>query len=594
MTVGIASLISGNLDIWTPAVVQKSGAGRGGGKRVSFYGIDRLRALILDLSVRGKLVPQDPSDEPVAELLQRIKKKKAQRVRDGEMRKPRELDNLPKLKVPFAIPETWQWVRLDEVGEIVGGGTPPAGNASNFVDGGKGVPWLTPADLGGYKKRYISHGERDLTEGALNASSATMMPAGSVLFTSRAPIGYVVIAANPISTNQGFKSIVPYNAECALFVALVMKSFAKAINDSAPGTTFKEVSGKMVAAVPIPLPPLPEQQRIVAKVDELMAICNSLEEESAAGMAAHQVLVEALLATLTATSADASDLALNWVRLEAHFDTLFSTDASVDVLKETILELAVRGKLAPQNPSDEPAPVLVRNIQTEKARLVAENQLRREKPTSPLDHRELPFPAPTGWVWTKIGEVALFTQYGTSENTTVGLEGVPVLAMGNINNGLVDLNSRKLLPFSSDELPELFLKYGDLLYNRTNSYELVGKTGLFLGPDDSYTFASYLIRIRLKPDTILPTYLNLVMNSPYFRNTQVVPRITKQTGQANVSGGAMRDMLVPIPPFPEQCRIMSRVGELAALCGALRADIAAAAETQQRLADAVVKGATAS
>ena len=209
MTVDIASLVSDNLDIWTTAVERKSGAGRGGNKRLSLYGVERLRALISDLAVRGKLVSQDAGGEPVAELLQRIKKAKVQRIRDGEMRKPRDLDSGVSVKAPFAIPDTWQWVRLDEIGAIVGGGTPPAGTVNNFVEGGHGLPWLTPADLGGYKERYISHGERDLTEAALKTSSATMMPAGTVLFTSRAPIGYVVIASNPISTNQGFKSIVP-------------------------------------------------------------------------------------------------------------------------------------------------------------------------------------------------------------------------------------------------------------------------------------------------------------------------------------------------------------------------------------------------
>ncbi|MDX8494641.1 restriction endonuclease subunit S [Mesorhizobium sp. VK22B] len=592
MTVSVASLVSDNLDSWTTAVERKSGAGRGGGKRASLYGIDRLRALILDLAVRGKLVPQELDDEPVAELLKRIKKAKAQRVHAGELRRPRELDNGSELVAPFSIPDTWQWVRLDEVGAIVGGGTPPTGSASNFLDGGKGVPWLTPADLGGYKGRYISHGERDLTEKALGASSATIMPAGSVLFTSRAPIGYVVIAANPISTNQGFKSIVPYIPECSLFIATAMKSFAKAIHDKAPGTTFKEVSGKMVAALSFPLPPLAEQRRIVAKVDELMALCDALEAESSAAMAAHQALVEALLATLR-DSAVAADLAVNWARLETHFDTLFTTEASVDALKQTIFELAVRGKLVLQDSSEESAAKLIQKIGAEKARLVTANRLRKEKPISPIDPKELPFAVPLGWAWAKIGEVALSTQYGTSENAIAAGAGVPVLAMGNINNGIVDHNSKKLLPATSNELPELFLEPGDLLYNRTNSYELVGKTGLFNGPRHALTFASYLIRIRLIHQHILPTYLNLVMNSPYFRSTQVVPRITKQTGQANVSGSAMRNMLVPIPPFAEQCRIMSRVHELVSLCGALSAHFSEASQTKKRLADLIAQRAAA-
>jgi type I restriction enzyme, S subunit len=140
MTLNFASLVSDNLGVWTTAVERKPRAGRGTGKRISLYGVDRLRALILDLGVRGKLVSQDSNDEPADLLLKRISKAKAQRVQAREIRKPRELDNGYELKVPFSIPDSWRWVRLDDIGAIIGGGTPPAGSVNDFVDGGKGIP----------------------------------------------------------------------------------------------------------------------------------------------------------------------------------------------------------------------------------------------------------------------------------------------------------------------------------------------------------------------------------------------------------------------------------------------------------------------
>ena len=163
--------------------------------------IPRLRRFILDLAVRGKLVPQDRQDEPAPDLLKRIEKEKARLVNAGDLRKPRDLDDGIELDLPFMIPATWRWVRLDTVGAIIGGGTPSATDPDNFVESGDGIPWLTPADLGGYSELYISRGARDLSEKGSKGSSATLMPAGTVLFTSRAPIGYVAIAANPISTN---------------------------------------------------------------------------------------------------------------------------------------------------------------------------------------------------------------------------------------------------------------------------------------------------------------------------------------------------------------------------------------------------------
>ena len=131
-------------------------------------------------------------------------------MKAGEIRKPRDLANGEGIEPPFDIPASWRWCRLDTVGAIIGGGTPSAGDPENFAGPGDGVPWLTPADLGGYRDLSIERGSRDLTEKGLVSSSATMMPAGTVLFTSRAPIGYVAIAANPISTNQGSERIVGY------------------------------------------------------------------------------------------------------------------------------------------------------------------------------------------------------------------------------------------------------------------------------------------------------------------------------------------------------------------------------------------------
>ena len=257
--------------------------------------IKNLRQTILNLAVRGKLVPQDPNDEPASELLKRIAKEKARLVKAKKIRKFRLIADSEDVSSPFEIPTCWQWVRLDAVGVIVGGGTPSANEAGNFTEPGTGIPWLTPADLGGFSESFISHGARDLSEKGFQNSSASLMPVGTVLFTSRAPIGYVAIAANPVSTNQGFKSIVPYVPDCSRFIALAMKTFAPEINTIAPGTTFKEVSGKIVAGISFPLPPLTEQGRIVAKVDELMALCDRLEAAQAERETTREQLFSAFL-----------------------------------------------------------------------------------------------------------------------------------------------------------------------------------------------------------------------------------------------------------------------------------------------------------
>jgi|SRR5690625_1495263 len=234
-----------------------------------------LRQAVLQLAVRGKLVPQDPSDEPASVLLERIEEEKQRLYESGEIRKPKKVPPISEDEVPFAVPEGWEWVRLGTVGQIIGGGTPKTGDPTLWAD--DGIPWLTPADLSSLDGKYIGRGKRDISPAGLEKSSAQLLPAGAVLFSSRAPIGYVAIAANPLATNQGFKSCVPYLHGMSEYIYRFLQAVGPEVERHAPGTTFKEVSGKIVGQVAIPLPPLPEQRRIVERVDQLMALCDELE-----------------------------------------------------------------------------------------------------------------------------------------------------------------------------------------------------------------------------------------------------------------------------------------------------------------------------
>jgi len=216
--------------------------------------------------MQGKLVPQDPEDEPASALYKKI-----------QVARGRPIEEMPvdPKEGPFKVPETWQWVRLRQIGRIVGGGTPRTDYADYFAD--YGIPWLTPADLAGLRGKFIGRGRRDISELGLKRSSARLLPKGTVLFSSRAPIGYVAIAANDLATNQGFKSCIPYIKEMNEFIYYFLKFAAEEINRNAPGTTFKEVSGKIVKQILMPLPPLAEQRRIVTQLDRLMNLLDRLE-----------------------------------------------------------------------------------------------------------------------------------------------------------------------------------------------------------------------------------------------------------------------------------------------------------------------------
>jgi type I restriction enzyme S subunit len=337
----------------------------------------------------------------------------------------------------------------------------------------------------------------------------------------------------------------------------------------ATGIAQKTVPLAGLRQILIPLPPLAEQNRMVAKVDELMALCDRLEITQRERETRRDRLTAASHYHLN-NGATAEAFQSHTSFYINYLPTITKRADQIPALRRTILSLAVRGQLVPQNPNDEPANILLQRIQAEKMRLTKEGILRKEKPLPPVEGDEAPFVVPKSWSWARIGTCSFLTDYGTSVKSGQVEDGVPILAMGNIQDGLVVLNDRRKVPHGIDDLPQLFLKQFDLLYNRTNSAELVGKTGIYVGDDDAYTFASYLTRIRFLSHLTSPLYPNLAMNAPYFRATQIVPELQQQCGQANVNGSKLRNMMIPFP-LAEQHRIVAKVDELMAVCDRLEA-----------------------
>ena len=219
--------------------------------------------------------------------------------------------------------------------------------------------------------------------------------------------------------------------------------------------------------------------------------------------------------------------------------------------------------------------------------MIKEGKIKNQKKLEPISDRDLPHPIPESWSWSKIGNYSLNTEYGLSEKTSDSNAGVPVLKMGDIEQGRIILGGQQTVPESTDKLAQLMLCNGDILYNRTNSAELVGKTGIYLGKNYEYTFASYLIRVQPSHQHSSALYLNMAMNAPRFRETQIVPHLKQQCGQANVNGTILKNMIVPVPPLKEQHRIVKKVDEVMALCDQLKARLNQAQTLQHQLADAV-------
>lgn len=253
----------------------------------------KLRELILQLAVRGKLVRQDPNDEPASILLERIRTEKERLIKEKKIRDKYPVIGIKSTEIPFKIPQTWKWVRIGDIGQVVGGGTPKTDQSEYYAD--HDIPWITPSDLYGLPGKFVSRGKKDISLLGLQKSSAQLMPTGTVIFSSRAPIGYVAIAKNHLCTNQGFKSCVPFCLEMSEYIYYFLKFAAREIDYQASGTTFKEISGKEFSLVMISIPPLKEQKRIVERVDYLMSLCNTLEAKMTEVKIHQERLAEALI-----------------------------------------------------------------------------------------------------------------------------------------------------------------------------------------------------------------------------------------------------------------------------------------------------------
>ena len=541
--------------------------------------VSRLRRFILDLAVRGKLVPQDPADEPASELLKRIAAEKARLVKAGGIRKQRDFGSSEVLVPPFEVPASWCWVGLNAVGAITGGGTPSASDAENFADPGTGIPWLTPADLGGFSGLFISRGARDLSEKGFQTSSANLMPAGTVLFTSRAPIGYIAIAANPISTNQGFKSIVPYILNCSRFIALAMKTFAPEINARAPGTTFKEVSGKILAGVPFPLPPLAEQRRIVAKVDELMGLCDRLEAAQAERETTRSRLATASLARLNAPDTDPATFRQHVAFALDNFTPLTTRPGQVKALRQTILNLAVRGKLVPQDPGDEPAAELLKRIAAEKAHRKKKGQTGKEAEGSEgLDD------LPTNWSLVPLitlGSWAIGSGFPKSEQgVTDGRYFFLKVSDMNLpgNEKYVTVANNYIDEAAATRIRAKIHPPGTIIFPKIGGAIATNKRRILTG---EAAIDNNCLGITLsKAVNIEWAYLLLsALDFTQYQAGTAVPALQQ---------GRLGKIPVMLPPLTEQRRIVAKVDELMGLCDRLEGSIAAGEGAGGRLVNAVL------
>ncbi len=526
---------------------------------------------------------------------------KARLVAEGKIKKSKPLVIINKHEESDKLPNNWIWALMSQAvsNEKYSIKRGPFGSAikkSFFVSSGYKV----------YEQQHAINDNFDLghyylNEDKFNELKAFAIKPKDIIISCSGTVGKVAIAPSwmePGIINQALlkltlnENILTNAYFKILFPAFFMKT--ETLSDL-KGTAQKNmVSVDQLKNEPFPLPPLAEQHRIVAKVDELMALCDQLENQHNNAAVAHEKLVTHLLGTLT-QSQNAEDFNTNWQRISEHFDTLFTTEASIDALKQTLLQLAVMGKLVPQEPNDEPASELLKRIQAEKAKLIAEGKIKKSKPLAPISDEEKPFELPIGWEWARLSELIAGMDSGWSpaclenKSPSDNVWGVLKTTAVQIMQYLEQEN--KELPDKLTPRPEAEAKVGDILFTRAGPTNRVAISCLVEATRKNLMISDKIIRFHPIETGIDGHFLVLCLNTGATAAYLEKAKSGMAASQVNISQEKLHSAPIPLPPLKIQKLIVSKVVEMTAICDHLKGRFTESNELQQKLADTLVEQA---
>ena len=508
-------------------------------------GIKKLRELILELAVRGKLLEQKSSDEPASELLKNIAKEKALLIENKTIRKGRQLPDIEQNEMQFKLPIGWEWIRLGQIGDWGAGATPARGNSSYY--GGE-MPWFKSGEL---IADFISDSEESVTELALKECSLRRNKPGDVLIAMYgATIGKTAILSVEGTTNQAICACTPFNGVYNRYLLLTLKALKSNFIGQGAGGAQPNISREKIIATVTGLPPLAEQHRIVAKVDELMVLCDRLEAQQTDAESAHAQLVQALLDSLTHAS-DANGFATSWQRLAEHFHTLFTTESSINALKQTFLRLAADGRLVNSCvPADYPA--LSDVIDGDSL-----NGSSKKPQDSPSTVEILRISAGTG-----------------------------------VSDFLTDEYEHKWADVTKAEIQKFLLVKDDLLACRFNgNLHYVGAFSLYCGNRDvPQIFPDKLIRFRADRSKASPHYLKYILNAAPAR-AQIESFCATTVGNIGISAKNLKTIKLRLPSLEEQSNIVDLLDQLMAKCEQLKKCLIQARQLNAQLASTLVERA---
>jgi type I restriction enzyme S subunit len=542
-------------------------------------GIKKLRALILALAMQGKLVPQDLNDPPATELLKLIEREKQLLVKSGKLKNSNVLPPVTELEETFTLPKSWVWVRLGAVAQHNSGKTLDSGRNS-------GTPrdYITTSNL--YWGRFELDNVRQMLirDEELERCTAKV---GDLLVCEGGEAGRAAVweqesevcFQNHIHRVRFHATISPYYG----FRFFEYLNVSGQIEKYRKGVGISNMSSKSLASIPFPLPPVAEQLRIIKKIDELMARCDALEklraERDAQRLAVHTAAVCQLL---NVADTDGHIQAREF--LGQHFGELYTVKEIVTELRKAILQLAVMGKLVPQDPKDPPVSELLKKIEAEKKQLVKARKIKEPKQSAPVSQERIPYMLPQAWKWIRVNDIV---EVGTGSTPPTGNRdyyagSIPWYTSSATNRPIADEPETFISDQAIRETNCKVFPAGSLIIALYGQ----GKTRGQISELPVAGATNQAIAAMVFYESSLPTkkYLKYFFVKIY----EEIRSTAEGAAQPNLNVGKIKDTLVPLPPLQEQQRIIVKIDQLMALCDALDQQIEAASETQSAMLNAMM------
>jgi len=473
-----------------------------------------LKNSILQLAIQGKLVEQRPEEGTAEELYQQIQAEKQRLIKAGTIKKEKPLPEITEDEKAFDIPESWKWVQLGDIYKLLMGQSPDGESVSESTLGIE------------FHQGKVFFGEDYLQKSNQTTNKPTKIAEPySVLLCVRAPVGIVNITEREICIGRGLCAVSTYTDMDAKYVLYALRSYKTDFIKKATGTTFVAITGEVVRSQVVPLPPLAEQKRIVAKIEELLPYIDRYEKA--------------------------------WNKLE-DFNKRFPND-----MQKSILQMAIQGKLVDQRPEEGTGEELYRQIQAEKQRLIKEGKIKKEKPLPEIAEEEKPFDIPDSWKWVHFCDV-LDVRDGTHDTPKYVLKGVPLVTSKNLVNGTIDFETTKLI--SMEDAAEInkrsAVDEGDILF------AMIGTIGnpVLVNKDREFCIKNMALFKAIDQSLIDTEYFLLFLQNEQYNMKK------KASGgvQAFVSLKFLRTYVFPLPPLAEQKRIVAKLEEILPLCEKLK------------------------